>query len=138
MKSEFWMSRTARLWAFSLAIRLIVSRPRQCSCFSTSCSMSRMSTVMRRSTIGAASGQGGPVSRDRLLLFQCANLLPVVAELEEDVLGVLAELGDRAAGGPARVGEVDRGRYHARRAALGEGHVDEGAAGGGLRIGDDF
>src|SRR6186713_2904353 len=74
MKSEFWTSRTARLCAFSLALRLIVLRPRQASCFSTSSSMSRMSTGMERSLAGRAFAVGaGDRRRARSGAFHAAR-----------------------------------------------------------------
>ena len=52
---------------------------------------------------------------NRRALPQPGDRLPVVAELEQDLLGVLAELGRGRARRPARAGEVDRATRPCRR-----------------------
>src|SRR5437867_3791204 len=74
---------------------------------------------------------------DRAPLLQPRDRLPVVAELEEDLLGVLPDLGHRPLRRPAVDGEVD-GRGHTRDLCpVGLRHVDEGAGGDRLRVADD-
>src|SRR5262245_2450537 len=55
------------------------------------------------------------VSRNHATFFQRGDSLPIVAELEEHFLRVLAELGHWRRDRPARVGEVDGRRDHADR-----------------------
>src|SRR5439155_10384371 len=90
-----------------------------------------------RSAAGRARVAPSPPLRDRAPLLQPRDPLPVVAELEEDLLGVLADLGHRPLRLPAVDGEVD-GRGDARDVrAVGLRHVDEGSRGDRLRVADD-
>src|SRR2546422_10520990 len=103
--------------------------------------MSRMSTGMRafyhrrtmrpiRSPKARGSGAARCCSRNYPLLLESGDLLPVVAELEQDFLGVLAELGWSGFYPPGRSREIDGRSHHARRRAVGLRRLDECTARG--------
>src|SRR5579885_575421 len=107
----------------------------------TTATRSRNSCMPGRYATAAGESRGptrscGPGSRDRAALLEARDRLPVVAELEEHLFGVLAALGRGAGRPPRRAGEVDRRGDAGHRAALGCRHVDDRAAGAHLRVGD--
>src|SRR5437762_1549283 len=75
--------------------------------------------------------------RDRAPLLQPRDRLPVVAELEEDLLGVLPDLRHRPLRRPAVDGEVDGRGDTWDLCPVGLRDVDEGAGGDRLRVADD-
>src|SRR5437016_4903836 len=83
MKSEFCTSRTAWLCAFSLAIRLTVSRPRQRSWPRTSSSTSRISTVMEWGPPEASASSTSPAAVKRA---------PLGAQLEADAVQAMRDV----------------------------------------------
>src|SRR5262245_33265814 len=76
--------------------------------------------------------------RDRAAFLEAADRFPVVAELEQDVLRVLAELGDGTGGRPAVAREVDRRGDAGDARPVGLRDVDEGAGRDRLRVADDL
>src|SRR5262249_40010595 len=82
---------------------------------------------------GGWGGVGG-----RALLFGWCYRFPVVAQLKEGLFGVLADFGGGGGWRPRGAGEVDRRGDHLGGAAFGDGDVDEGAGGVGLRVFDHF
>src|SRR5579875_1473748 len=108
----------------------------------TTATRSRNSCMPGRYATAAGESRGptrscGPGSRDRAALLEARDRLPVVAELEEHLFGVLAALGRGAGRPPRRAGEVDRRGDAGHRAALGCRHVDDRAARGERAGGED-
>src|SRR5262245_51755879 len=81
------------------------------------------------------SGCGGPCcnrSGNGPQLLELDDAVPVVPQLEQDLLGVLGELGRHRAGRPGRAPEVDRRRDHVHRVAV---RRDRDEAAGGANLG---